>query len=179
MANGRRDSAWITQSLVEIWMAHPDLWLTPAAYLAVELVAAAAFQSCRKTSSEALCLGRGSVWGLEPGVLDKPTCTMTRESHFQCYERPTSQLQKDQVFSRLLVLSLTYSSRQLHFWKHSTPCLWWEVLSSWNWETRKGRTCLCVFPFPLEFRIVSSGMFLPFGIFKEGSCPVCCRQCIW
>lgn len=177
MADGRKDSAWITQGLVEIWMVYPDPWLTPASYLSVEGVAAAAFQSCR-TSCEGLCLRRGSVWGLEPGVLDKATCTMTRESHFQCYEWPTSELQEDQVFSRWFVLYLSYSSRQLHFWKHSTPYLWWEVLSSWNWEARKGRTCLCIFSFPLEFRIVSSGTFLPFDIFKEGSCPVCCRQCI-
>lgn len=86
-------------------MAYPDLRLIPAAYPSVERVAAAAFQIC-STSCEVLCLGRRSVWGLEPGMLDKRTCTMTRESPFQCYEWPTSQLQEDWVFQVVCFISV-------------------------------------------------------------------------
>lgn len=160
----------------EVWMTLPDLWLTPAAHPAEERAAAAAFQSRRKTSSEVLCLERGSVWGLEPGVLDKPTGT--RESHFQSNEWPTSHLQGDNIFSRWFVLYLSYSSKQLHFEStllHVCDGKYWAAGTA----TRKGRTCLCIFPFPVEFRIVSSGIFLSFDIFKEGSHPICCRQRIW
>lgn len=160
----------------EVWMALPDLWLTPAAHPAVEWVAATAFQSHRKTSSEVpgerVCLevrARGA--GQAYLYCDQRISFSVLWMAYQSASRRIMYFLGDLFGICSTVLnSYIFESTLLHvcdgkYWATGT-------------ETRKGRTCLCVFPFPLEFRIVSSGIFLSFDIFKEGSRPVCFRQCI-